>query len=140
MAARGDVHDVRLGLIRLDEDTQVRMIKILLEHGADKSATVEDLYRPVDLLSNDRARAKDFLKLTNRGEKKKNCSSSDSSGNGSPTPPSALNQLDEPAYSMMTPSPDGASMYRYNKYFLLTVWCSKTNSTSATKIFFGNPV
>jgi hypothetical protein len=34
------------------------MIKILLEHGADKTATVEDLYLPVDLLSSNRTRAK----------------------------------------------------------------------------------
>ena len=37
------------------------MIKILLDHGADKKATVEDLYHPVDLLSHDRARAKGQL-------------------------------------------------------------------------------
>ena len=85
------------------------MIKILLDHGADKKATVEDLYHPVDLLSHDRARAKDYLKL-NRVIKK-NCSSSGSSNNGSPTPPSALNPLlDDMAYSMMTPSPEGASV------------------------------
>jgi len=109
VAARADMQDVPLGLIRLDEDTQVKMIKILLDHGANKKATVEDLYHPVDLLSHDRARAKDYLKL-NRATKK-NCSSSGSSNNGSPTPPSALNPLlDEMAYSMMTPSPEGASV------------------------------
>jgi len=108
VAARADVHDVRLGLIRLDEETQVRMIKILLEHGANKMAMVEDMYHPVDLLSNDRSRAKDYLKLT-RGEKKQ-CSSSGSSDNGSPTPPSTLNTLNEQT-CMMTPSPEVASLY-----------------------------
>lgn len=109
VAARADVHDVRLGLIRLNEEIQVRMIKILLEHGADKTVTVEDLYHPVDLLSNDRTRARDYLKLSR--DDKKSCGSSGSSGNGSPTPPSTLSQLD--TYSMMTPSPDaGESLYK----------------------------
>ena len=51
VAARGEVHDVRMGLLRLDEDTQIRMIRVLLDHGANKTATVEEAYRPVDLLN-----------------------------------------------------------------------------------------
>jgi len=111
VAARANVHDVHLGLIRLGEDTQVRMIKILLEHGADKKATVEDLYHPVDLLSHDRSKAKDFLKLSQF--ERKHCSSSGSSDNESPTPPSsAFNHLDESSnYSTITPSPEGFPMY-----------------------------
>ena len=92
---------------------QVRMIKILLEHGADKKATVEDLYHPVDLLSHDRSKAKDFLKLSQF--ERKHCSSSGgSSDNESPTPPSsAFNHLDESSnYSTITPSPEGFPMYR----------------------------
>ena len=88
------------------------MIKILLEHGADKKATVEDLYHPVDLLSHDRSKAKDFLKLSQF--ERKHCSSSGSSDNESPTPPSsAFNHLDESSnYSTITPSPEGFPMYR----------------------------
>ena len=87
------------------------MIKILLDHGANKTATVEDEYHPIDLLGNDRSRAKDYLKL-NKSEKKK-CNSSGSSGNGSPTPPNNLGVADDSAYSMMTPSPDVGSVYKY---------------------------
>ena len=54
VASRADVQDVRHGIIRWDQDTQVRMIKILLEHSADKTAKVEDWYLPVDLMNNDR--------------------------------------------------------------------------------------
>ena len=96
----------------LNDYFQVRMIKILLEHGADKKATVEDLYHPVDLLSHDRSKAKDFLKLSQF--ERKHCSSSGSSDNESPTPPStAFNHLDESSnYSTITPSPEGFPMYR----------------------------
>ena len=88
------------------------MIKILLDHGANKTATVEDMYHPVDLLSHDRSKAKDFLKLSQF--ERKQCSSSGSSDNESPTPPSsAFNHLDESSnYSTITPSPEGFPMYR----------------------------
>ena len=83
---------------------QLRMIKILLDHGADKKATVEDLYHPVDLLSHDRSKAKDFLKVSSY--ERKQCNSSGSSANGSPTPPSsAFNNLDSPTYSTLSASP-----------------------------------
>jgi len=107
VAARGEVHDVRMGLLRLDEDTQIRMIRVLLDHGANKTATVEEAYRPVDLLNSDRFRAREYLKLS-KSERKANCSSSDSSNGGSPTPPSTLNALDDPRF--MTPSPGASSV------------------------------
>jgi hypothetical protein len=40
----------------LDEVTQTRMIKLLLEHGADESKSVENL-RPADLVKADRVHA-----------------------------------------------------------------------------------
>lgn len=69
VAARADIQDAKLGLIRLSEETQLRMIKILLEYGADKKAKVEDLYRPFDLLSNDRSKAKVYLSLDQESKK-----------------------------------------------------------------------
>lgn len=125
VAARGEVHDVRMGLLRLDEDTQIRMIRVLLDHGANKTATVEEAYRPVDLLNSDRFRAREYLKL-NKSERKANCSSSDSSNGGSPTPPCTLNALDDPRF--MTPSP-GASSVSSDPYMNLRDPYSPASST-----------
>ena len=89
------------------------MIKILLDHGGNKKATVEDRYHPVDLLSLDRCRAKDLLRLSQL--ERKHCSSSGSSDNESPTPPSsAFNPLDDSsgAYSTVSASPEGPPMYK----------------------------
>lgn len=55
-----------LGLIPLDETTQVRMIKLLLEHGADETRAVEN-YKPVDLLRPDRVYAQAALRRQNYG-------------------------------------------------------------------------
>ena len=77
------------------------MIRILLDHGADKTAMVEDLYHPVDLLNSDRVKAKEYLKLNRT---RKSCGSSGSSNNGSPTPPPAMNA--------MAPSPAESSVYK----------------------------
>ena len=84
------------------------MIKILLDQGADKTATVEDLYHPVDLLTNDRTRAREYLKLA-RFEKRRTFTSSGSSHNGSPE----LNSLDDhTSCSTMTPSPESSIIYK----------------------------
>ena len=48
---------------------QVRMIKLLLEHGADKNLTVED-YRPADLLKVERIQAHAQLRLNSLGGRK----------------------------------------------------------------------
>ena len=61
VAARGNVQDVKLGLIKLDQETQLRMIRVLLDHGADTKALVEEVYKPVDLLDKDRSSAKACL-------------------------------------------------------------------------------
>jgi hypothetical protein len=45
------------------------MIKLLLEHGADKNLTIED-YRPVDLIKPDRAQALQQFRLNSFGGKK----------------------------------------------------------------------
>jgi ankyrin repeat protein len=68
VAARNEARDVKLGLIPLDEVTQVRMIKLLLDHGADKNLTVED-YRPVDLIKPDRAHALQQFRLNSLARK-----------------------------------------------------------------------
>ena len=44
------------------------MIKLLLDHGADKSLTVED-YRPVDLIKPDRAHALQQFRMNSFGRK-----------------------------------------------------------------------
>lgn len=49
LAARNEAKDSHIGLFSLDEATQVQMIQVLLDHGADKSLKVEK-YRPIDLL------------------------------------------------------------------------------------------
>lgn len=80
------------------------MIKILLDHGGNKTAKVEDLYFPVDLLNKDRIQAKSFLELTRK--ERKSCGSSGSeSRNGSPTPPAPVNDLD---------ATESQSSYDYN--------------------------
>ncbi len=91
VASRSDVNDVRLGLIRLNEETQVRMIKILLDHGANKMAAIEGTYLPVDLLKEDRKEAQRVLEL-GRTEKR-SCGSTGSSYNGSPPPAPMLNRF-----------------------------------------------
>jgi hypothetical protein len=68
VAARNEARDVKLGLIPLDEMTQVRMIKLLLEHGADKNLTVED-YRPADLIKVERIQALQQFRLNSLGGK-----------------------------------------------------------------------
>lgn len=85
VAARTDAHDAKLGYILLDEETQVRMIKMLLEHGADRSATVEDRYLPVDLLKVDRTKARALLKLRRNERRSASGGSGNSSSSGSPT-------------------------------------------------------
>jgi hypothetical protein len=54
------------GMIPLDEYTQVRMIKLLLDHGADDSCSVEN-YQPADLLKPDRTHALGLLRRQNNG-------------------------------------------------------------------------
>ena len=83
------------------------MIKILLDHGADKTATVNDMFHPVDLLNIDRIHAKRYLELTQKQRRSCGGSSGGSSYNGSPTPPphQTLNYLDVDCTNM-TPSPD----------------------------------
>ena len=66
ICARHDINDPSIGLIPLDEDTQVRMIKVLLDHGADKTMRVEN-YLPGNLLKKDRTKVAHLLKLR-RGE------------------------------------------------------------------------
>ena len=85
------------------------MIKILLDQGADKTATVEDLYHPVDLLTNDRTRARECLKLARFEKRHCTSTSSGSSHNGSPE----LNSLDDhTSCSTMTPSPESSIIYK----------------------------
>lgn len=45
MTARNDEKDLKVGLIQLDENTQLQMMHVLLGKGADKNLTVEN-YRP----------------------------------------------------------------------------------------------
>jgi hypothetical protein len=45
------------------------MVKLLLEHGADKNLTVED-YRPVDLIKADRIQALQQFRLNSLGGRK----------------------------------------------------------------------
>ena len=66
------------------------MIQILLEHGGDKTTRVEDMYLPVDLLGNERAKAKELLNLAKQ-EKKSN--------------------EEDRGYSVMTPSPSVGSEF-----------------------------
>ena len=53
-------------MIPLDEYTQVRMIKLLLDHGADDTCSVEN-YRPADLLKPERTQALGLLKRQHNG-------------------------------------------------------------------------
>ena len=57
VASRNEARDKKLGLIPLSEDTQIRMIRLLLDHGADRNLQVEG-YRPVDLIAENRNRAR----------------------------------------------------------------------------------
>ena len=67
MASRNDgPADIGIGLLPLTEDTQARMIRLLLEHGADKTVTVETQYLPFDLVKIERVVVRNLLKVPNR--------------------------------------------------------------------------
>ena len=63
VAARNDAIDRQIGLIPLEEEIQVRMIRLLLDHGADRGIKVEQRYMPFDLVKIERDRARGLLKL-----------------------------------------------------------------------------
>ena len=67
MASRNDgPADISIGLIPLSEEIQGRMIRLLLDHGADKSICVEDNYIPYDLVKMDRQISRALLKIQGR--------------------------------------------------------------------------
>ena len=67
MASRNDgPSDIGIGLLPLTEDTQARMIRLLLEHGADKTIAVEAQFIPFDLVKNERVVVRNLLKVPSR--------------------------------------------------------------------------
>ena len=67
VASRSEIQDYSKGLVKLDPDVQVRMIKLLLDSNADKTALVGGLYCPYDLLGPNLGIAKDLLKIPRPG-------------------------------------------------------------------------
>eukprot|EP00095_Tigriopus_kingsejongensis_P003854 maker-scaffold20_size707684-snap-gene-4.17 protein:Tk03854 transcript:maker-scaffold20_size707684-snap-gene-4.17-mRNA-1 annotation:"nf-kappa-b inhibitor zeta" len=61
VASRSNQQNASHGLIALDEDTQIRMVRLLLEHEADSTLKVDE-YLPYDLVD-DRTRVKLLLRV-----------------------------------------------------------------------------
>jgi len=113
VAARNDAMDRQIGLIPLDEETQVRMIKLLLDHGADRGIKV-DCYVAFDLVKAERETARALLKIkrapaptpmneVNGGSPNANKNNMVNGGGGLPGSPLDGLSLN----SMQTPSPGG---------------------------------
>ena len=67
VASRNDgPADISIGLIPLSEEIQGRMIRLLLDHGADKSICVEEHYISYDLVKMDRQISRALLKIQGR--------------------------------------------------------------------------
>jgi ankyrin repeat protein len=103
VAARDDCQNDSLGLVPLDEDAQIRMLKLLIEEQGDRHALVENSYLPYDLVKVGRKLAQDLLRVNGRRRTPTTTSSgsSSSSSTGSPIlsnhiPPIVMNQLDDP--------------------------------------------
>merc|ERR1719189_1672298 len=67
VASRNDgPADISIGLIPLSEEIQGRMIRLLLDYGADKTILVGDKYIPFDLVKQNRKMARALLKTPER--------------------------------------------------------------------------
>ena len=67
VASRSDgPADTSIGLIPLTEKVQGRMVRILLNHGADKNICVEEDYIPYDLVKSNRPAVQALLIIKRR--------------------------------------------------------------------------